>query len=177
MTAQATGVERFAAGISDALRDLSLRAGAAVSPRPGRVVQIAPGRAVAWDDCCSGQVWARLVALQPAAAQPARRPGLEPCAVPTFILTVELGIVRCAATVDDRGNAPSPRQITADGQQGINDMAALLGVLRCTPGLRSLERWNPDGPDGGCHGGYWTATLEVHNCLGCEEVSDDPEEE
>lgn len=169
----ATGVDSFSQQIKVALAATSTRAATALTPTPGRSVLLAPGALVAHDDCCDGQVWSRLVNLGPLPGNdPTRRPGAHPCALPEFLLTAELGIVRCAATVNDQGVAPSPAQITRDGEQSIDDMSALLGVLRCTDGLRSLLTWTPTGPEGGCHGGYWTYTMRVSNCLGCEEVED-----
>lgn len=171
MSTQAVGVADFAKQIKVTLAAIAQRSSTDLSPAPGRTVLLAPGALVAHDDCCDGQVWARLVNLGPMPSNdPARRPGMNPCAVPEFMLTAELGIVRCAATVNDQGRAPSPRQITADGEQSINDMSALLGVLRCTDNLRSLISWTPTGPEGGCHGGYWTFTMRASNCLGCEET-------
>lgn len=171
MTTQATGAGQFSKQIKVALAVIAQRSASALSPTPGRVVLLAPGNQVAHDDCCNGQVWSRLVSLAPMPSNdPARRPGTNPCAVPELLLTAELGIVRCAATVNDHGEAPSARQITADGEQSVDDMSALLGVLRCTDNLRSLISWTPTGPEGGCHGGYWTYTMRVPNCLGCEEV-------
>lgn len=156
------------------LASISRAAGANVSPRPGRVVDLAPGALVAWDDCCDGQVWSRLVSVTPAAASsPQRKHGLDVCATPHFIFTAELGIVRCAATINDRGQAPSPAQISKDGAQSLADMAALLATLRRAPGVRSVVQWTPQGPDGGCHGGFWTFTSTIENCLTCEPEEPD----
>lgn len=151
-------------------------ADSALSPRPGRVIQVAPGEAVAWDDCCDGQLWARLVNLTPnEGSSPQRRQGADACAVPFFIATLELGIIRCAAVVNDQGVAPSAMQITADGMQGLADMAQLLAVLRCSPyEIRQLGNWTPRGPEGGCHGGFWTFTIRLDNCVECPEPETEP---
>lgn len=168
----ATGVDKFAAALKGTLAALTTRAADALTPVPRRKVLIAPGQLVAHDDCCKGQVWARLVSLAPIATNdPGRRPGMDACAVPHFLLTGELGIIRCAATQDNSGKAPSARQVTEDGEQSLEDMSGLLGVLRCTKGLRSLGTWSPTGPEGGCHGGFWTFTMLVSNCIGCDEVA------
>lgn len=167
-----TGLDGFAAQVKNLMTDIVTSSVNLLSPRPSRAILIAPGESMAWDDCCEGQVWARLTSLAPLPSNtPAQRPGANPCAIPSFLGTFELGIVRCAATVNDRGQAPSPFQITEDGEQSINDMTTLLGILRCRDDLRSLIGWIPQGPEGGCHGGYWQFTTLVHNCLGCEEIS------
>lgn len=172
MTANPQSVGAFAHRLNSKLTALSQAAAVALNPAPGRVVAVAPGAEVAWDDCCDGQVWARLVTFQPLpSAGAARKPGTDPCAVPHFVATVELGVTRCAATQDKNGNAPAAERVAADGLQGIADMAALLGVLRCPPPgveIRDLGSWTPQGPNGGCFGGVWTFTLRVGNCIECE---------
>lgn len=166
----AIGTEKFAENLENLLSAIAADSSIALSPTPGRTILVAPGEVVAHDDCCDGQVWARLVTLAPTpTTNPAGRPGLHPCALPHFVATIELGVIRCAAVVNSNGKAPSPRQITADGQQGLADMSTLLGVLRCTPNLRGLQAWTPVGPEGGCHGGFWTFTALISNCIGCEE--------
>lgn len=163
-------VETFADTIKNRLGYLAAEVEAIVNPAPDRTILVAPGSSVAWDENCDGQVWARLVSLTPLQTNnPSQRPGMNPCAVPEFVVTFELGIVRCAAVVNDAGVAPSDVQITEDGVQSINDMSHILSVLRCTNFLRSITAWTPQGPEGGYHGGYWTGTFLVHNCLRCDE--------
>lgn len=153
--------------IIDYIGGLVQNVSVALSPKPGRVVTLAPGATAAFDDCCAGQVWGRLVNLMPApGATPGRTPGLSPAAAPWWLATIEIGIVRCAAVLDDQGRAPTPAAITADGEQGIADLAAILSVLRCEP-IRSFEGWLPVGPEGGCFGGTLTITVQVQNCLDC----------
>lgn len=143
-----------------------------LSPRPSRKILYAPGTLVAWDDCCDGQVWGRLVSITPLpTANPARIPGLSGCGAPSFIATIEVGVIRCAQTVDDQGRAPSAMEISNDGKQGISDMATILSVLASFADTRSIVGWTPQGPEGGCHGGYWTFTVAIPNCL-----QDDDEE-
>lgn len=144
---------------------------AALTPQPQRIVQVAPGESVAWDDCCSGQLWVRLVSIAPApTATPDRRPGADACAVPFFVATLEVGILRCAAVVNDVGDPPSALQVTTDGVQSVSDMAQLLAVLRCMERpVRTLGAWTPQGPEGGCHGGFWQFTVGLDNCIECPE--------
>lgn len=171
---QPTNVDDFSHVIKSRLAALSKRASQLLSPRPGRTVLLAPGEMAAWDDCCDGQVWARLVNITPLPSNtPARRPGLHPCAVPELMATFELGVVRCAHSLNDRGEAPSAVQVTEDGEQSIDDMSNLFGAMRCMDWIRSSIVWTPQGPDGGCHGGYWQGTMLVSNCVGCKEEEPD----
>lgn len=174
-----TSATALAKSITDTMDTLASVAVDLVSPTPGRVVKVAPGEIVAWDDCCDGQLWVRLVNLTPSdGATPARRPGMDVCATPWFIGTFELGLVRCAAVVDDRGIAPSALQVTTDGVQSVNDMAQLMAALKCSDiDVRSLTGWTPQGPEGGCHGGFWTFTLRLSNCLTCPPPEPEPEPE
>lgn len=168
----AIGVEDFERTVSAKLSALSLAAREALSPRPSRVIEIAPGAEVAWDDCCAGQVWTRLVQIVPSPVglqTGALGRAMHACQMPFLQATVELGVLRCAATLDDAGRAPSAREISRDGAQGIRDMSALLGVLRCSDDVAQLGAWTPVGPNGGCVGGFWTVQMLLSNCIGCSE--------
>lgn len=163
---QSSSSELFAGLVKTELRKRVFVAHKKLSPKPGRKILYNPGSQVAWDDCCNGQVWGRLVSISPLpTANPSRIPGLSGCAAPAFIATLELGIIRCAAVVDDQGRAPSDMAVSRDGEQSIEDMATLLGVLASLESTRSIVAWTPQGPEGGCHGGYWTFTVSVPNCL------------
>jgi hypothetical protein len=86
---------------------------------------------------------------------------------------IGLGVIRCAATVDDQGNAPPPEAVSADATEMLQDMSTLLSVLMCVvPGLSKvqqmkLDRWQPQGVEGGCHGGEWGVFLAIDPCLDC----------
>lgn len=159
----------FADMIKTQLEAITVVAAEELSPTPGRIILLAPGEAVAHDNCCDGQVWVRLASLGVNASNdPVRRSGMDTCAVPHFLANVELGVQRCAATMDSQGNPPSGELISADGRQSIDDMAALLSVLRCDENVRSVTTWQPSGPEGGCHGGSWSFTMRITNCLVCD---------
>lgn len=159
----------FADSIKTPLEAIAVVAAERLSPTPGRVITLAPGEAVAHDNCCDGQVWVRLSTLTANQGNDAtRQGGLSVCNVPHFLAVVELGVQRCAAVLDSQGKAPTPEAIAKDGRQSIDDMAALLSVLRCDDNVRSLGTWQPSGPEGGCHGGSWTFTMRFDNCLVCD---------
>jgi hypothetical protein len=140
----------------------------AVSPLPGRVL-VVPGAAVAWDDCCDGQLWTRLVTVLPQGA--ANGQITQPCGVLLWQAVLGVGVLRCAATVDDNGVAPSPAVLSAEANQMTADASALNEAIHCCfAPLPEYERrvrivrWDPLGPDGGCVGGEWQITVLLDNC-------------
>ena len=147
----------------------------ALDPAAGRVL-VAPGAEVAWDACCegSGQLWVRVVSVTDAGAvQPVRvlADGTR-CALPGWVVTVGVGVLRCSPVVDDRGRAPSADALTENASQLLADMDALAGVIVCA-GLQGWSDllWTPLGPEGGCAGGEWTFDVRLPSCP-CEEGPD-----
>lgn len=156
---------------SSVLRDLLALTTAALDPAPSRAF-VAAGD-VAWDDCCDGQTWVRLTTITP---QP---PTGQNCQINWWDLAVEVGILRCAHTIDDAGRAPAPYDLTTEaGEQG-RDLWALNEAIVCyateIPSVVRVDMgaWTPSGPEGGCVGGAWAATLRVHPC-GCPSGSPSP---
>lgn len=77
---------------------------------------------------------------------------------------VEVGIARCAPGVDDFGNMPTEADHLEAALAMAVDAGIVLEVISCgkVGGLTiGPGAWNPFGPDGGCVGGVWTATIEV----------------
>lgn len=130
-----------------------------------RIVPIAPGMDVAWDDPCNGYLYARVESIVPHVQVP--RPAASGCRVAYFVVTVAMGLLRCAATVDSRGNPPTPAQIGADGLEMTADIATMAHVLQANDRTRDIVRWLPLGPQGGMHGGEWFFTFQV-GALGME---------
>lgn len=138
--------------LTPALDDLLAAVVTALPASVGRAV-VAPGGEVAWDDCCDGQAWVRVISVAP--TYQAR------CGIVKWTISLGIGVLRCAAVLDDDGVAPSPRQITADGHEMIADMDAIAHLIQCADDLPldpTLGNWTPLGPNGGCHGGEWSAT-------------------
>lgn len=132
---------------------------------PPKRVLLMPGANVVHDDCCEGQLWVRVIETTPHTGRTSSgtsgRSGQAQwarCGINYWVSSIGMGIVRCAATVDSRGNAPTPEAMTADTALQNFDAEILAGVLACYPNV-SLTRWNPSGPQGGCVGGEWTAQL------------------
>jgi hypothetical protein len=150
--------------IGPVLAEYVANAVATLTPAPGRVITYQPGEQVAWDECCDGQLWGRVVLIQPGPIQP-KGNGL-PCGIPWFNVVLGLGIIRCVASVSDKGKVPSASAITDDGAQMLLDLATLQEVMLCTGYTTNVLAWTPLGPEGGCAGGEWTFTIRVMAC-GC----------
>lgn len=84
--------------------------------------------------------------------------------------TFHLGVARCVAMMDEQGNPPAPEQQTAEARQFLTDAQTLRRVVACTileqrPHLYTktvgLGTWTPQGPEGGCAGGYWPVSTRV----------------
>lgn len=142
------------------LTEMVTRVYEALTVKPGRTI-VAPGQSVAWDDCCEGQLWSRVVSASPLYQGTGNS---VKCPI-GYDLTLGVGIIRCVSTVDDRGRAPKAAKITDDGQRGLRDMSQIAGVLQdfTAPDILTsrLGIWTPAGPDGGCAGGEWTFTARV----------------
>jgi len=147
---------------------------------PGRI-ELTPGLQPAWDDCCAGQLYARVIEVFPTAGRDTPFPGRDTrqagpadatCRVHAYALHIGLGILRCAATVSDDGEAPSAAQVTNDAVLMYKDSRSLLAVLMCDlPSVKGVQQmklgqWTPLGVQGGCMGGEWDAFLMISAC-GC----------
>lgn len=132
-----------------------------LDPLPCRTV-VHPGPTVPFDVCersgdRDGQLWVAINAVTPGWPTPTGAP--SGCAE-QFTIEWELGVVRCAATLDDSGRPPDPSEIAADAAQQLVDAQVLReAFLCCWPQQgRSViaDRWDAIPPAGGCVGGVWT---------------------
>ena len=137
-------------------------------PPPFRCCVLAgPEAVLEMDGCCyqdtpdgprHGQAWARIAGITP--AQP--RSG-SPCPDDVYMVTVELGVVRCAPTVDDDGNAPSCEELESSAYGQMLDSKAMRLAATCCDGLDArrvtVGQWVPLA-DGGCVGGTLLVTYQ-----------------
>lgn len=143
------------------LHALLARAKEYVDPAPELAI-IAPGSEVAWDNCC-GQLWVRVVDYgPPSGVRQTRKADGSLCAMRRQA-TIELGMLRCAAVVDDQGQPPTEQEINEDGAQVLADAEGLWLLLSCDVKVRELIRWTPVGPNGGCVGGHWRFTIDLED--------------
>lgn len=146
---------------------------------PAHLVHLSPGNLPAWDGCCSGggQLWLRLAEAYPSAGIGAAFPAIDAaqrgvgCGVNLLALRLGLGIMRCAHTIDSRGKAPTSAQMSGDALATYDDLGLLLDVITCEvptlPGAMSVkvDRWTPQGVQGGCVGGEWGFYVAFDPCL------------
>lgn len=153
-------------------------AASAINPaNPVGLTHVAPGLLAAWDDCCSGQLYLRTIEVYPTAGRntpfpqfDAGQPGVG-CGVNLLAFHLALGVIRCAHTIDDNGTPPTADEMTGDAFDAIDDLSLLLDVISCDllglPGIMGVKvgRWQPQGVQGGCHGGEWDFYAAVDPCI------------
>lgn len=134
-----------------------------LSSPPGMTI-VQPGSDVADDGNCQGQLWIRVVDATPIFKK--NVPGVCPYG---YQITVAVGIFRCIATINDRGRAPSPDQITMDGINAVTDMVEIARSLQCLEPAdidsnvqkANVGNWTPLGPEGNRAGGEWQYVIQT----------------
>jgi len=113
--------------------------------------------AVAWDRCCDGgQLWVGVERVFAYDRFPA--PATVVNCMPPLAADLVVGILRCAPTVNDQGEAPSCDALSASAAQVYEDAYAVVnGVLCCLvpthkERLFVMGAQRPVGPAGGCVG-------------------------
>lgn len=143
--------------------------------RPVGRTQVVPGEP-AWDDCCAGTVFSRIVNVVPQTSSstgPAAGGSVggvylgngPKCGITAWTVVIALGTLRCAATQDNRGKAPTAEKITDDGMLQIDDMQSLADVILSNKHTRGLANYIPFTPEGGCFGGEWQFSARVANLI------------
>lgn len=136
---------------------------------------LAPGAEVPDDWCdCGGMLYVRVITIVPN-GQEANCPPIS------LTATLGVGVIRCAAVLDDNGNPPPDAVLTAEALAMTRDAAIIYGALVCCvddPDIipKKINRrptigpWNPQGPLGGCARGEWSLAVNLDVCE-CEEDS------
>lgn len=81
--------------------------------------------------------------------------------------TFHIGVARCVSVMQDGQRPPTVAEQTAEARQFLDDARRLRKAVRCcladTLGSKTtlLGRWTPQGPLGGCAGGFWPVTVRV----------------
>jgi hypothetical protein len=130
---------------------------------------------VAWDSCCDGgQLWVGVDRIYAYGTFPAPA-GIVTCS-PPLATDIVIGVLRCAPTINDQGEAPSAAALSASSAQVYEDAYAVTnGVLCClTPTARQrpfvMGNQRPIGPQGGCVGTELRLTVAlVDPPPGCED--------
>ena len=138
---------------------------AALDPVPTKQFILAGGE-VPWDQCdCNGQVWARVVSLNPVLG-PTKANG-QPCVVQHWDLTMAIGVIRCVAVPSDSGKLPTGPRMTQDGDKAADDLARLVQAVVCDPLTSTIQGGVPLGAQGGCAGSEVTFGVRIKPC-GCD---------
>lgn len=142
--------------------------------RPERVCDV-PGQ-LAWDDCQCGLLAVTVGRIYPSTTFPAEAADTQltsPCPPPYEAVDVTVTVLRCAPTVDSRGNPPSCETLGAAAEIWAWDVEAIrAAVVCCLTGLvfdGTVENWtlratDPAGPEGGCVGSTTTLTVGLLSC-------------
>ena len=148
---------------------------------------IAPGGPPPWDSCCvvgnaEGQAWVQLQSVNPTNDFP-RQTGPQRLGFGEWAVTVNLGILRCAATLNDQGEAPPVEAMMANAEKVNRDRVLLHTAIECcflpeldVEGGYLVGGWTPLGPGGGCVGGQQTFQFVADVC-GCPEIGPAPDYE
>lgn len=138
----------------------------------------APGGPPAWDTCGpgsggrEGQSWVQIQQIGPTDSFPTIQTGAMRCHPPEHAVQFAIGVLRCASTVDDAGNAPGAATLTAEFEKVQRDRAIIDEAVTCCfladadPGTFTIGTWTPLGPAGACVGGQRILTVAVKRC-GC----------
>lgn len=126
------------------------------------------------DDCCSGTAWIRLISASPYTSFPT--PALSrnriDCPPSQWMMTVELGVARCACSLHDDGSPPDCCCMEDEVARAMSDRAAMnRAVFCCFADLVDCEitvgQYLPLSTTGGCLGGTIQVTFAFDECI-CE---------
>lgn len=151
-------------GTMQALRDAVEEQFKKVSDDGFCLLTLMPGEVVPFDYCdrCdNGMAWVRLVSMQPSEEQSDQR--VEGRCFADLSMTVEVGHIFAAPWPDADGDLPEEHEHSAATLRQIECADVMLTALLCTDlpddVFASRPSYAPVGPDGGCLGGVWTATI------------------
>jgi hypothetical protein len=153
---------------------------AELTPPPGRAC-VVPGAAVAWDDCCAGQLAVAITRTYLSDNFPAEYGGgpqgqTGPCDPPWLVAELLVQLVRCSPTLDEQGNPPDCVALDANAYQLLEDGWVVRKGVSCRLGelvdadLLVDWRLGPQqslGPEGGCAGSQLTVLVCLDNACQC----------
>lgn len=158
-------VDQIGPTLSALIAETQRRLDAARRTVSKNVVTVQPGLEVAWDDVCPGLLWGRVVRLDAVMAAP--KANGEPCGVSFWDVQLGLGVVRCVATVDRKGNPPTFAEVSANGEEMLLDIATTRDAILTIHNPRVMT-WQPLGPLGGGAGGEWITSHRIMACAPSE---------
>lgn len=132
---------------------------------------IEPASPAGLDYCCphddsdtSGHAYIRIVRAH--MVSPFPQQSLDPTNCRNIGVLVEVGVLRCAQTMDSTGAPPPPEEITALAEIVVADMSIMYCVLAGhTPDYANfplvLDTYTSIEVEGGCAGGVWQFWMDV----------------
>lgn len=132
-----------------------------IGPMPaGSVIIDACGECV--DGSCGGQGWVRLVNSFASTDFPLEDPIAQCGSKRAF--TLEVGIARCMASMDEDGEPPSVEDVTKDWAQQMTDMETMRRAIACCfgrdfEGDYVLGGYLPSPDQGDCGYATWTVLV------------------
>lgn len=131
---------------------------------------------VPWDNCCecsdgSGQLWVSVSSITPLNT-PTSGPSPIRCAT-WFEATLNVGLMRCALTLNDSGNPPAADALSLEALAALRDRVILLQGIRNWAESNNIELddWTIQGWEslagGGCLGGVHTLLYRFRSDLCC----------
>lgn len=153
---------------------------------PGRVCVYNGAEAVTYDDCCDGQLWAvwsRTIPsdwrVQAFGRYPSSSPRTAAQASGCFQLIAmdfEIGLVRCAPTLQDNGEPPTEAEIEESAMLQHEDAWIILRTVLCTLAewdqggvFTAWEQQQPLDDDGGCVGSVMRFSVG-HSICPCQDL-------
>lgn len=131
------------------------------------------GTSTAYDNCCQGQAWIRVVSVYPSKSFPTPDGSRFRCDHQMMAAELEIGVVRCAPTMDDDGNPPSVQAIEESFRVVHSDRVRVMRALSCCfrpeQGCEviNIGQWTPVAEQGGCVGGMTDVTISFNDCDCC----------
>lgn len=135
---------------------------------------IEPASPAGLDYCCpqvadgdGGHAYIRIVRAH--VTNPFPQQSVTPGKCPQVGVLAEVGVLRCAPTMDSAGAPPAAELITALAAEVVADMSIMYTVLvehRPDYALHpvAIDTYTPIEVEGGCAGGVWQFWLDVAVC-------------
>lgn len=133
---------------------------------------VVPG-AIAWDTCQCGQLDVTATSIFLSRQFPTAANGAESnCAAPYVVASMTVSVLRCAPTVDSRGNLPTCAQLDEATTAWAADADAIREAVRCclvnlvdtgVIAAYALGDQTPQGPEGGCVGSLQALSVGLNN--------------
>lgn len=117
---------------------------------------------------CEGQLTVRVGNCYPTKVFPEPWTGAMPPCGTSWAVELEIAVMRCALTMDESTNPPSPPTMAAEmevADRALGDMGLIRHTMtdfaRGRDQALVLGQYVPMGPDGGCVGGAVTCTFLI----------------